>query len=447
MGLLALMPSLLMANEEAKKPNVLFILTDDQRADTIHALGNDTIITPNIDSLVKRGFAFNNTYCFGSNSGAVCLPSRNMLLSGRAYFRFNGRYASADKPNLPDSMNKAGLETYHHGKGGNTARLIHKRFDHSKYVTHHNKLKNGQPCKVIVDAAIDFLKSRSTEKPFFLYLAPSEPHDLRIPAKEYLDMYRREEVPLPKNYLPMHPFNSGDLTIRDEKLETWPRKKEAVRQHLHEYYAFITGLDHHFGRLFKTLKKMDQFDNTIIIFASDNGLAVGSHGLMGKQSIYEHSTKVPLIIAGPGIPKGESDALTYLMDVFPTLCELLKAPIPTGLDGQSLAPIIHGKASRVRKTLFSAYKNHQRSVRDDRWKLIRYPLINKTLLFDLKKDPHETQNLAENPEYASHIERMMGQIRVWQKGLGDKQPLTSNKPGPAEVTIDFFNSTRSQKKK
>lgn len=438
---------MLMAKPDAKKPNVLFIFTDDQRADTIHALGNDTIITPNIDSLAKRGFVFNNTYCFGSNSGAVCLPSRNMLLSGRAYFRFNRKHASADKPNFPNSMNNAGYETYHHGKSGNTARLIHKRFHHTKYVTHHNKLKNGQPCKVVVDDAITFLKAQSHKKPFFMYLAPSEPHDPRIPAKEYLDMYQRKDIPLPENYLPMHPFNNGEMTIRDERLEVWPRTKEAIRRHLHEYYGFITGLDHHFGRLFQTLKEIGQFDNTIIIFSSDNGLAVGSHGLMGKQSVYEHSAKVPLIIAGPGIPKGQSDALVYLMDIFPTVCALVGAPIPDGLDGQSLAPVIHGKAPHVRKTLFSSYKSAQRAVRDDRWKLIRYPLINKTQLFDLANDPHETKNLAGAPDHTERIEKMMELIREWQNKLGDKQPLTSQNPRPADVDIEFFKNKTPRKKK
>jgi len=422
-----------------RRPNILFFFTDDQRADTIHALGNDTIITPNLDRLARGGFAFDNTYCLGANCGAVCLPSRNMLLSGRAYFRFTGSvgrrkrmYASPDKPNLADALKAAGYETYHHGKSGNTARLIHKRFDHTKYVEHHNKLKNGEPGKVVVDDAIAFLKSRKRHRPFFLYLAISEPHDLRIPAKKYLDPYRREDVPLPPNYMPRHPFDNGEMVIRDEKLEAWPRTKAAVRRHLHEYYGMITGLDHHFGRLVRTLRELGQYDETIIIFSSDNGLAVGSHGLMGKQSVYEHSAKVPLVLAGPGVPKGRSAALAYLMDIFPTVCELIGAPVPEGLDGRSLAPVIRGEAPGVRETLFSSYRASQRSVRNARWKLIRYPLIHRTQLFDLQADPHETRDLSGRPEHAERIAGLTAELRRWQKDLGDTQPLTAPKRLPAE---------------
>ena len=436
------------------RPNVLFIFTDDQRPDTIHALGNDAIITPNLDRLARRGFAFNNTYCLGANVGAVCLPSRNMLMSGRAYFRHTGKlgrdrrnYASASKPNFPDAMKAAGYETYHHGKKGNTARLIHERFDHSKYVIHHNTFKSVEPGKIVVDEAVDFLTSRSEEKPFFMYLAVSEPHDRRNPVQKYLDMYRREDIPLPEDYLPVHPFDNGEMTVRDECLETWPRTREAIRRHLHEYYGMITGLDYHVGRLVQTLKELGQFENTIIIFSSDNGLAVGSHGLMGKQSLYEHSAKVPLIIAGPGIRRGHSDALVYLMDIFPTVCELIDRAVPEGLDGRSLAPVLAGRKRGVRDSLFCSYRQCQRAVRDKRWKLIRYPLINRTQLFDLKNDPHETRDLSAEPAHAGRIERMMTQLARWQKELGDDQPLTSDNPQPGEVSAELLKQKAAPKKK
>jgi arylsulfatase A-like enzyme len=367
-----------------------------------------------------------------------------MLLSGRAYFRFKsvqppGRkkaasYASPEKPNVPDSMKAAGYETYHHGKIGNTARLLHPRFNHTKYVTHHNELKNGQPGMVIVDDAIAFLKGRKRDRPFFMYLAFSEPHDLRIPAREYLDRYDRQRIPLPENYLPVHPFDNGEMAIRDERLEAWPRTKEAIRRHTHEYYGMITGLDHHMGRLIRTLRDLGQHDETVIIFSSDNGLAIGSHGLMGKQSVYEHSVKVPLVIAGPGIPQGRSDALVSLLDLYPTLCELARAPVPSGLDGQSLVPIITGKSEKVRDTMFFAYRHVQRAVRDGRWKLIRYPQIDRTQLFDLSRDPHETQDLSADPAGARRIESLMRVMREWQRRLGDDVPLTVDRPADPSWT-------------
>ncbi len=422
------------ARADAKgRPNVLFLFTDDQRADTIAALGNSHIKTPTLDSLAQRGFIFNNAYCVGANAGAVCRPSRNMLLSGRAYFRF-GAYASGDDPNFPTSMKQAGYTTYHHGKRGNTALQIHKKFDYSKYVSDGQARTSGEPGKIIVDNAIEFLKTKPDERPFFMYLAFASPHDPRVAAQKYLDEYPSDSVPLPKNYLPVHPFNNGEMTIRDERLAPWPRTKAEIRKQLREYYAVITGLDHHIGRLLQSLKDRGEYDNTIIVFSSDHGLALGSHGLMGKQSVYDHSMKSPLIFAGPGIPHGSSDALVYLLDIYPTVCDLVGAATPEGLDGKSLKPIILGQTDQVRDSLFNSYQAVQRAVRDDRWKLIRYPQINKSQLFDLKNDPHELHNLADDPEQAARVKRMMALMESWQTRLGDKLALTSEKPADASFT-------------
>jgi arylsulfatase A-like enzyme len=427
LALAALLPGTATAADK-KRPNVLFLFTDDQRADTVGALGNPVVKTPNLDKLVQSGFVFRNAYCLGSNLPAVCTPSRNMLLSGRAYFRWKGSLASGADPNFPVSLKEAGYETYHHSKRGNVAVEINKRFDHNKYLEDQKERTSGQPGKTVVDGAIEFLKGRKDERPFFLYLAFEAPHDPRVAAKEYLDLYQRDKVPLPKNYLPIHPFDNGDQLIRDEKLAPWPRTEAEIRRHLHEYYAVISGLDHHLGRLLQALKDQGLYDNTLIVFSSDHGLAVGSHGLMGKQNLYEHSMKPPLVFAGPGVPKGQSDALAYLLDIFPTVCDLVGAKVPDGLDGQSLASVIQGKKDKVRDTLFLAYRDVQRAVRDDRWKLIRYPHINQTQLFDLKNDPDELKNLAGDAAQTKQVERLMGVLADWQKRLGDKTPLTSEKP-------------------
>src|SRR6478735_3088885 len=196
-----------VAQEERKsKPNVIFLFADDQRADTISALGNPHIKTPNLDQLVRSGFVFRNAYCLGANVPAVCTPSRNMLLSGRAFFRWQGPQAQPDMPNFPTSMKAAGYETYHHGKRGNTSPAIQALFDHNKYVIDQQDRTNGEPAQRIVDEAIGFLKGRQPDKPVFMYLAFSNPHDPRVAAQKYLDLYERDKIPLPKNYLPLHPF-------------------------------------------------------------------------------------------------------------------------------------------------------------------------------------------------------------------------------------------------
>jgi len=194
------------------------------------------------------------------------------------------------------------------------------------------------------------------------------------------------------------------------------------------------------GRVIQALRDAGQFENTIFIVAGDNGLSLGEHGLLGKQNLYEFGgMNVPLVVAGKGIPKGETRAMVYLMDVFPTLCELSGAPSPARVEGLSLAPVIRGEKPRVREYLFNAYKNCQRSISDDRWKLIRYPLIDKTQLFDLAHDAHEESDLAGRPENAGKIKELLGKLAELQKQYDDPHPLVVSdaKPGewsPAQLT-------------
>ncbi|MFQ3591904.1 MAG: sulfatase-like hydrolase/transferase [Gemmataceae bacterium] len=421
--MLPLLSALLLVSE-ARSPNVLLIVTDDQRFDLIAALGHPTVHTPHLDRLVKRGFAFRNAYCLGGHMPAVCLPSRNMLLSGRTYFRWiaKGNHAPAD-PSLPVALKAAGYQTYHHGKKGNVAVVIEKCFDSVNYLADDKERRSGQPGKTVVDGAIRFLDKRDPKKPFFAYLAFECPHDPRVAAEEYLRRYQREKIPLPANFLPQHPFDNGELKVRDEKLAPWPRTPDEIRKHLHEYYAVMTGLDHHLGRLFAELDRRKLTDETLIVFTSDNGLAIGSHGLMGKQNVYDAGLKVPLVFAGPGISHGESTALVYLHDLMPTLLAQVGAQQVPHLDGRDLSPILAGKATKVRDSLFLAYCEVQRAVRDERWKLIRYPKIDRTQLFDLKNDPHETKDVhADHPEQVKRLEAL---LRTWQKDLGDSVPLSA----------------------
>ncbi|MBC8116674.1 MAG: sulfatase-like hydrolase/transferase [Candidatus Saccharimonas sp.] len=438
------------AAETLRKPNVLFLLADDMRADSIAALGNPTVKTPNLDTLVRRGFTMRNAYCLGGNSGAVCTPSRNMLLSGNAYFRWKdfeppnapkqkGLLSPGDGPNFPLSMKAAGYSTYHHGKRGNTAPLIQAKFDVNKYLGNdEDERRSGEPGREIVDDAIEFLNQRSLRSdivpPFCMYLAFGNPHDPRVAAKKYLDQYQRDLIPLPKNWLPVHPFDNGNMEIRDEKLLPWPRTEAALRQTHHEYYATITALDFHIGRLLETLKQQGQLDNTLIVFSADQGIAIGSHGLLGKQSLYDSAMKSPLVFAGPGIPQGESNALVYLLDIHPTLCDLVGTPVPSGIDGASFRPVLERKSKTARNELFFSYLNLQRAWRDDRFKLIRYPQVNVTQLFDLEADPDEMVDLSKEPAQADRIARMTAQLTKAQTHYGDSQPLTVANPKPATWT-------------
>ncbi len=418
----------------AARPNVLFIFTDDQRFDTIGALGNPHIKTPNLDRLAGRSFVFRNAYNFGGNSGAVCIPARNMAMTGKVFFRFDA--GPRDKglgPTFPKSMRAVGYETFYREKSGK-ANLPHiqKQFDHRKDIHMVNALRTGRPAKGIVDDAVAFLdEGRDDAKPFFMYLGFPCPHDPRWAAREFRALYDPAKLPLPPNYRPVHPWNIGDMTIRDECLEKWPRTEDAIRRHLHDYYALISSMDYDIGRLLDALDRLGLTENTVVVFSSDQGIAIGSHGLMGKQSVYEDVQKVPFLVSGPGIPKGESKALAYVHDIFPTVCDLVGAGAPEGIDGKSLAPVIQGGQESVRERAMLAYRNSQRSVRDGRWKLIRFPKINRTQLFDLEQDPRETRDLAGDPANAATVKRLMNNLAAQQTRYGDTAPLTAAKPIPA----------------
>ena len=291
----------------AKRPNVLFLFADDQRPDTIAALGNPVIKTPNLDQLAKRGFVFKNAYCMGSTMGAVCNPSRHMMHSGMGLFH----YKPKQKENTwGDVFRKAGYVTYHESKRGNTAREYHKAFEHSSYLDDMKERRSGHHGRTAANHAVEFLNSTwDREKPLFMYIGFAGPHDPRVAAKEWLNLYDRDKIPLPANYKPFHPIDNGWMTGRDEKLAPWPRTEAVVRKHLHDYYACISSIDHNIGRIMQAFQDLGELDNTYVIFSADHGLAMGSHGLFGKQNLYEHSMRSPMIFAGPGIKPGQSAAL------------------------------------------------------------------------------------------------------------------------------------------
>jgi arylsulfatase A-like enzyme len=514
LALLFLAGSFTPLHAGAKRPNILFLVTDDQKADTISALGNPVIKTPNLDKLARRGFVFKNAYCMGSTMGAVCNPSRHMLLSGKSLYRYDPKQKEGT---FGDVMRRLGYHTFHVSKRGNTALVYHTAFEISGYVADEKERKSGHHGRSEADRAIEFLqKTWRKGEPFFMYVGFAGPHDPRVAAKEWMDLYDRDKIPLPKNYLPHHPFNNGELLVRDEQLAPWPRTKDEVKKHLHDYYACISSIDHHIGRIVKTLEDLGELDNTIIVFTSDHGLAIGSHGLFGKQSLYQHSMNSPLIFAGPGIPKGQSDALAYLFDLFPTTVDLARTtplaplgegvgtnaplsrysgrgvggegephagtpfpatdrkratatgqfpaltpgpspgvpgeggkadPLPPDLDGKSLAPLIRGKQAAVRDTIFLAYRAVQRAVRHGDWKLIRYPKVNVTQLFNMRDDPDEMNNLAANPAHAAKVRELMNRLAQQQKHFGDTAPLTVDNPQPAAVDEAFFREGVKQLKK
>lgn len=465
--LAVLMTSSAHAADAPKKPNILFLFSDDQRADTIAALGNQHIQTPNLDRLVREGTACTRAYCMGSLQGAVCVPSRAMVMTGRTLFHVSANLKG--QATWPETFGKTGYVTFLSGKWHNGPESARRSFQEGRAVFFGgmgdpfqlavqdftpggeltNKRNSGKhSVELFADSAVDFLKRQKGDKPFLCYVAFNAPHDPRVAPREYHERTNAAKPPLPPNFLPQHPFNNGDLVGRDERLAPWPRTPEVVRQHLADYYAAITFMDAQVGRILDALRASGQYENTLIVFSSDHGLAIGSHGLFGKQNLYDHSMHSPLIFSGPGVPKGKrADALCYLLDIFPTLGELAGIAAPEGSEGKSLAAVLAGKQAKVRDSLFTAYATVQRAVREERWKLIVYPQVNKVQLFDLRNDPAELKDLAADKERAVEVEFLKSYLKDWQKTLGDTQTLRADKPQPLEFDFSKVGPEKKPKGK
>jgi arylsulfatase A-like enzyme len=438
--------------EAPRRPNVLFLYSDDHRADAIAALGNPAVRTPNLDALIRRGTVLARAYCNGSMQGAVCVPSRAMLMTGRGLFRVDEKMEG--QGTWPEAFGAAGYETFATGKWHNGPESLRRSFRKAEAVflggmgdphalplrdlLADGSLGNGRPSgrhsvEVFADAASRFIGSRKGEglAPFLCYVAFNAPHDPRVAPAEYRARYRDEDVPLPANFLPLHPFDNGEMRIRDERLAPWPRTPEVVRRHLADYYAAIEHLDAQVGRILDALREAGRLDDTLVVFAGDHGLAIGSHGLFGKQNLYEHSMRSPVVLAGPGVPAGRTvDAFAYLHDLFPTLGDLAGVAGPEGSEGLSLVPVLEGREPTRRADLLTAYRDVQRAIRDDRWKLIAYPRINKVQLFDLRDDPDERRDLAADPASAAEVDRLAALLRRRQAEAGDGLPLRSEDPRP-----------------
>ncbi|MDQ1255937.1 MAG: hypothetical protein QG656_531 [Candidatus Hydrogenedentes bacterium] len=440
-----------------KRPNVLFLFADDQRFSTLHALNNPDIQTPNLDRLARNGVAFTHAHIMGSMSGAVCMPSRAMLMSGRTLFHLekDGQTIPPEHEILPETFRKAGYTTFGTGKWHNSPAAYARGFTHGgniffggmwnhlevpvfdfdpegKYPKEKRHIGGKFSSELFSDTAIEFIETCPNDTPFFLYVAYMAPHDPRMAPKEYADLYPPEKVALPPNFLPEHPFDNGELHIRDEELAKFPRTPEIVREHLAAYYAMITHLDAHIGRVLDALEASGRADDTIVVFAADNGLAVGQHGLLGKQNLYDHSARVPLIIGGPGLPKGETrDGLCYLLDVYPSLCELAGLDIPASVDGKSLAPMLRDPKAAGRESVHLAYRDFQRGVRQGDYKLIEYAVNGQrtTQLFNIEADPWELTNLANDPAHAETVTRLRTELRRWRNEFGDPSPFWDTVPG------------------
>ena len=448
-----------------KKLNILFLFADDMRYDTIGILGNKEIKTPNLDKIAKSGTSFTNAHIPGGSIAAVCMPSRAMLNTGRSLFKLkdSGSYIPENHALLGETLKNAGYRTFGTGKWHNGYRAYARSFtdggdiffggmyDHWKvpvydyddtgdYVHVLNDVMNPSynntmvPVRsnhvhwgkhstdIFADLSCQWLESYDDDKPFYMYVSYMAPHDPRTVPQEFFDMYNMDKISVPENFLSEHPFDFGIRQVRDETLEQYPRRESEIKRHIRDYYAMISHLDASIGRIIDSLIKSGKYEDTIIIFSSDNGLAIGQHGLMGKQNCYEHSIKVPLIFTGPCIPSNEiRDTFVYLMDIFPTLCETVGIETPETVEGISMKKAFSSKDAVVRDELFLAYKDKIRGIKNNKYKLLIYKYkTQKTVqLFDIENDPYEIKNLAGLEEYEDIQKELMDKTKAYADDWGD----------------------------
>ena len=402
--------------------------------------------TPNLDKLAASGLLFTQAHVMGGHHGAVCVPSRAMLMTGRYVNRLpsDGGVIPDSLISLPETLRENGYETYHTGKWHSDKASHHRMFSDGGdiYFGGMHFEKDGGQFNPVVQAfdptgifpestkrqsdiysstlytnnAIEFLRSDKAKfGPFMCYIALTSPHDPRTPPPPYDRLYDPTKIPLPKNFLPKHPFDNGDLNVRDEQLLPTPRTPEAIKKEIALYYGMISEMDAQVGRILETLEKEGLMENTLIVFAGDNGLAVGQHGLLGKQNLYEHSIRVPMIISGPGIPKNKkADGFVYLSDIAPTIYEYLKIPAPKTVEAKSLMPIIKDQKVKVRENIYNVYGHWSRSIKtDDGFKLMLYNVdgVMTTQLFDLKNDPWEIKDLSKDERYSNRIASMRALLK------------------------------------
>ncbi|WP_229236026.1 sulfatase-like hydrolase/transferase [Dyadobacter tibetensis] len=463
---------------QKKRPNILFILADDQSPYDLKVYDKTSaLITPNLDKLAAEGMVFDAAYHMGSWIGAVCTASRTMLMTGRSVWKLphNANPNHKDQELIPAHLedqsmaalfNKAGYATMRTCKSGNSYKEANQKFTVNKEtVSRAGNDENGSAWHAA--QVLDYLTDREANKdeaPFLIYFGFSHPHDPRNGKEGLLEKYgavnhndqnslpqiNSKQPALPSNYLAAHPFFHGHPQLRDEEMVSgvWKNRDEGtIRNELGREFACSENIDDQIGKVLSKLEEMGELDNTYIFYTADHGIAIGRHGLMGKQNLYEHTWRVPFIVKGPGIKAGKrAEGNIYLMDVLPTICDLAGIDLPNTIDAKSFKPVLFDQKKTIREVMYGVYsggtKPGMRAVRQGDWKLIKYDTmdgtIRETQLFNLKENPHEylsehrrtdpmENNLASNPKYATKLKEMEGLLQAQMKEYKDPYQLWDQK--------------------
>ncbi len=433
--------------------NILLIVTNDQSYDTISCLGDNQAITPNIDELCESGLVFTNCHISGGVTDAVGEGSRASLHSGQDLFAIYDTNNTLKKelPLLGQVLRQEGYNTLFTGKWQNNIESFNRSFsdarniffggmwDHfnvpladyddsgkydfyQKYVVNFsasrevtqmrsNKvINNVHSTDIITDSALELLSKYKDDAPFFLNVSYLAPHDPRVEDKKYIDMYRDVETKLPDNFEPQHDFIFCDHETRDETMFKTPLDESVFIEEIRNYLAMITHIDDGVGKIVQELKTQGLYDNTIIVFTSDNGICLGSHGLVGKQNLYDKSIKVPLIVSG-GIRHEPQviESLIFQQDLFPTVIDLMNVEVDGVEKKFSFKKVLNGETECIREYLYLGLSDYIRGIKTQSYKLIKYRPkagIEINQLYDLAHDPYEINNLYYESEFDSIKKRL-----------------------------------------
>jgi arylsulfatase A-like enzyme len=400
-----------------------------------------------------------------------------MIMSGRTVWHLPvSPWAARTSPpqleqqTIPAVFNRAGYATMRTCKMGNSYEAANKLFTVRRDASKRGGTdESGSAWHA--EQVLNYLRDRGANqdtKPFLIYYGFSHPHDTRDGKPELLAKYGATnhtdetnppslhslQPPLPANYLPKHPFDNTDMNVRDEVSVSgvWKNRDEAsIRNEIGRQYACSDNIDLQIGRVLNRLEEMGELDNTYIIYTADHGIAIGHHGLMGKQNLYQHCWRVPFIVKGPGIPAGRRvEGNIYLLDLLATLCDLASIQPPQTNEGTSFKPVLTGEKTAMRQVLYGAYaggaKPGKRCVKQGDWKLIQYESadgkVKHTQLFNLAENPNEllpehgSPNLADDPNHAEKLAEMKKLLLSEMRRLDDPwrfadQPSDNLPPPPA----------------
>jgi arylsulfatase A-like enzyme len=468
-------PRIATQNEApTKPPNIVFIMSDDHAAHAISAYGSRLNKTPNIDRLAKEGMKFEN--CFVTNS--ICTPSRAAILTGK-YSHLNGvpvfNHIDSSQPMLQKYLQQAGYHTGIVGKwhlGGNDP----KRSDDGKPVGFdywnilpgqgayfdpvmiemgERRQHTGYTTDVITDVAIDFLKNRPREKPFFLMYHHKAPHRNWQPDEKHRRQFENVTVPEPSTFNDDYKGKSDaarqatmriDRDLNDNDLKMKPPeglsgqrlKKWKYQRYMRDYLACVQAVDDNVGRFLDWLDKNGLAENTIVIYTSDQGFFLGEHNFFDKRFMYEESLRMPLLIRWPGRikPGSVSKEMILNVDFAPTLLDAARVKAPADMQGRSFLPWLEGKTpQRWRAAMYYRYYHpgHHNvaahyGIRTDRYKLIYFNKLDQWEMYDLRKDPREMRNVYSAPAYAKIVEGLKKELYWLKKELKDDDQFANELP-------------------